>query len=63
MGWFTDEEDAYEPILLSCTAGRWDLLVFPPETSAAAAARLDVHRGHSRGPHRRRSDDGRGHRP
>lgn len=40
VGWFTDEQDPHKLILLSYTAGRWDLLVIPPETSAAAAARL-----------------------
>ncbi|MEU8825264.1 DUF5994 family protein [Streptomyces sp. NPDC048636] len=39
VGWFT-EQDPHKLILLSYTAGRWDLLVIPPETSAAAAARL-----------------------
>ncbi|MEE4598904.1 DUF5994 family protein [Streptomyces sp. DSM 41524] len=40
VGWFTDEQDPHKLILLSYTAGRWDLLVIPPETSAAAASRL-----------------------
>ncbi|GGY66954.1 MULTISPECIES: DUF5994 family protein [Streptomyces] len=39
-GWFKDEQDPHKLLLLSCTAGRWDLLVVPPETGAAAAARL-----------------------
>ncbi|AGP53230.1 DUF5994 family protein [Streptomyces rapamycinicus] len=40
VGWFTDEQDPHKLILLSYTAGRWDLLVIPPETGAAAASRL-----------------------
>jgi hypothetical protein len=40
VGWFRDEQDPHKLILLSYTAGRWDLLVIPPETGAAAAARL-----------------------
>ncbi|MDQ0991996.1 DUF5994 family protein [Streptomyces sp. V3I7] len=40
VGWFTDEQDPHELLLLSYTVGRWDLLVIPPETAAAAAARL-----------------------
>ncbi|MGW7284268.1 DUF5994 family protein [Streptomyces sp. NPDC054847] len=40
VGWFADEQDPHKLILLSYTAGRWDLLVIPPETDAAAAARL-----------------------
>jgi hypothetical protein len=39
VGWFT-EQDPDKLILLSYTVGRWDLLVIPPETSPAAAARL-----------------------
>ncbi|MFD9369261.1 DUF5994 family protein [Streptomyces sp. NPDC060020] len=39
VGWFT-EQDADKLILLSYTVGRWDLLVIPPETEPAAAARL-----------------------
>jgi hypothetical protein len=39
VGWFT-EQDANKLILLSFTVGRWDLLVIPPETEPAAAARL-----------------------
>lgn len=34
VGWFTRELDPHEILLLSYTAGRWDLLVIPPETSA-----------------------------
>ncbi|MEU9106817.1 DUF5994 family protein [Streptomyces xanthophaeus] len=39
VGWFT-EQDPDKLILLSYTVGRWDLLVIPPETAPAAAARL-----------------------
>jgi hypothetical protein len=39
VAWFT-EQDPHKLILLSYTTGRWDLLVIPPETNAAAAARL-----------------------
>ncbi|MFG2481402.1 DUF5994 family protein [Streptomyces virginiae] len=39
VGWFT-EQDPDKLILLSFTVGRWDLLVIPPETEPAAAARL-----------------------
>ncbi|MFF1416222.1 DUF5994 family protein [Streptomyces sp. NPDC058280] len=40
VGWFAAEQDPHKVILLSYSVGRWDLLVIPPETSAAAAARL-----------------------
>jgi hypothetical protein len=40
VGWFTSEQDPHKILLLSCTAGRWDLLVIPPGTSAPSAARL-----------------------
>lgn len=39
VGWFT-EQDPDKLILLSYTVGRCDLLVIPPETEPAAAARL-----------------------
>ncbi|MCY0963174.1 DUF5994 family protein [Streptomyces sp. H27-H5] len=39
VGWFT-EQDPDKLILLSYTIGRWDLLVVPPHTAPAAAARL-----------------------
>ncbi|WP_234392330.1 DUF5994 family protein [Streptomyces sp. WM6378] len=39
VGWFT-EQHPDKLILLCCTVGRWDLLVIPPETEPAAAARL-----------------------
>ncbi|WP_327594129.1 DUF5994 family protein [Streptomyces chartreusis] len=40
VGWFTSELDPHGIVLLSYTAGRWDLLVIPPETDAPSAARL-----------------------
>ena len=40
VGWFTSERDPHRILLLSYTAGRWDLLVIPPETDARSAARL-----------------------
>jgi hypothetical protein len=40
VDWFARELDPHMIMLLSYTAGRWDLLVIPPETSAPAAARL-----------------------
>ncbi|MFG3364991.1 DUF5994 family protein [Streptomyces sp. NPDC090032] len=39
VGWFT-EQHPDKLILLSYGLGRWDLLVIPPETEPAAAARL-----------------------
>ncbi|WP_406159275.1 MULTISPECIES: DUF5994 family protein [Streptomyces] len=40
VGSFTSEQDPHKILLLSYTAGRWDLLVIPPETSTPSAARL-----------------------
>ncbi|WSW80326.1 DUF5994 family protein [Streptomyces sp. NBC_00996] len=40
VGWFTSELDPHKILLLSGTSGRWDLLVIPPETTAASAVRL-----------------------
>ncbi|MET9430872.1 MULTISPECIES: DUF5994 family protein [unclassified Streptomyces] len=40
VGWFAQEQDQNKVILLSYTTGRMDLLVIPPETDAATAARL-----------------------
>lgn len=40
VGWFADEQDPNKLVLLSYAGGRWDLLVIPPETGAATAARL-----------------------
>ncbi|WP_328308301.1 DUF5994 family protein [Streptomyces sp. NBC_00442] len=49
-GWFKDELDPHKLLLLSYTAGRWDLLVIPPETAAPAAARLMAAATDSDGP-------------
>ncbi|MFD5574301.1 MULTISPECIES: DUF5994 family protein [Streptomyces] len=40
VGSFTSKLDPHKILLLSYTAGRWDLLVIPPETGATTAARL-----------------------
>ena len=40
VGWFAAEQDQNKLMLFSYSVGRWDLLVIPPETGAAAAARL-----------------------
>ncbi|MCC9706626.1 DUF5994 family protein [Streptomyces sp. MNU76] len=40
VGWFRWEQDPHELLLLSYHAGRWNLLVIPPQTPAASAARL-----------------------
>lgn len=40
VGWFTPELDPHKLLLLSYGKGRWDLLIIPPETGAASAARL-----------------------
>ncbi|MFK4067229.1 DUF5994 family protein [Streptomyces sp. NPDC029674] len=40
VGWFTTELDPHKILLLSYGVGRWDLMVIPPETRPAAAARL-----------------------
>lgn len=40
VGWFKPEQDPHKLLLLSYTTGRWDLLVIPPETGPATAARL-----------------------
>ncbi|MDQ0992114.1 DUF5994 family protein [Streptomyces sp. V3I7] len=40
VGWFADEQDSNKVMLLSYSVGRLDLLVIPPETEPAAAARL-----------------------
>ncbi|MFJ8383956.1 DUF5994 family protein [Streptomyces sp. NPDC094438] len=39
-GWFKAEQDPHKLLLLSYPTGRRDLLVIPPHTDAAAAARL-----------------------
>ncbi|MFI5806288.1 DUF5994 family protein [Streptomyces sp. NPDC051561] len=40
VGWFRAEQDPHQLLLFSYHVGRWDLLIIPPETGAAAAARL-----------------------
>ncbi|WP_338900366.1 DUF5994 family protein [Streptomyces sp. TG1A-60] len=50
VGWFTSELDPHKILLLSYTAGRWDLLVIPPETGAPSAARLMVAASADTGP-------------
>ncbi|MFZ3562723.1 DUF5994 family protein [Streptomyces sp. BH097] len=40
VGWFTPELDPHKLLLLSYGTGRFDLLVIPPETAPASAARL-----------------------
>ncbi|WTW95873.1 DUF5994 family protein [Streptomycetaceae bacterium NBC_01309] len=40
VGWFTDEQDLHEIMLLSHRAGRWELLVVPPETAPSTAQRM-----------------------
>ncbi|NGO69658.1 DUF5994 family protein [Streptomyces boncukensis] len=40
VGWFTPELDPHKLLLLSYRIGRWDLLVVPPGSTAASAARL-----------------------
>jgi hypothetical protein len=40
VGRFTTGLDPHRILLMSYTAGRWDLLVVPPETYAPSAARL-----------------------
>ncbi|MDO0926555.1 DUF5994 family protein [Streptomyces sp. TG1A-8] len=40
VGWFAAEQDPNKVILLSYAVGRLDLLVIPPQTDPAAAARL-----------------------
>ncbi|MER5213184.1 DUF5994 family protein [Streptomyces sp. NPDC002838] len=50
VGWFTLELDPHKILLLSYTAGRWDLLVIPPEASAPSAARLMAAASASAGP-------------
>jgi hypothetical protein len=42
VGWFNAGQDPHKLLLLSYTFGRWDLLVIPPETDPATAARLMV---------------------
>lgn len=40
VGWFTDEQDLHEIMLLSHRAGRWELLVVPPESAPSTAQRM-----------------------
>ncbi|MFG2309957.1 DUF5994 family protein [Streptomyces sp. NPDC048566] len=40
VGWFEAEQDPHKLLLLPYTVGRWDLLVIPPDTKPATAARL-----------------------
>jgi hypothetical protein len=41
VGWFASERlDPDQILVLSASAGRWDLLVVPPETDASVAGRL-----------------------
>jgi hypothetical protein len=40
VGWSNAGQDPHKLLLLSYTFGRWDLLVIPPETEPATAARI-----------------------
>lgn len=40
VGWFRDEQDPHELLLLSYHVGRWNLLVVPPQTTPDSAAWL-----------------------
>lgn len=40
VGWFAAEQDPHKLLLLSSRLGRWDLLIVPPQTPPATAARL-----------------------
>ncbi|WJV47207.1 DUF5994 family protein [Streptomyces flavofungini] len=40
VGWFLQEQDPHQLLILSYRVGRWDLLIIPPETGVAAAERL-----------------------
>ncbi|MGK5532458.1 DUF5994 family protein, partial [Streptomyces sp. URMC 129] len=40
VGWFSAEQDPHALLLLAGKTRRWDLLVIPPETPPATAARL-----------------------
>ncbi|SNX62724.1 hypothetical protein SAMN06272735_4511 [Streptomyces sp. TLI_55] len=51
VGWFTSELDPHKILLLSGTAGPWDLLVIPPETADPSAARLLAAASAGTGPH------------
>ncbi|GGP85111.1 DUF5994 family protein [Streptomyces melanogenes] len=49
-GWFTPEVDPHKMLLLSYGVGRWDLLVIPPQTDEATAARLMAAATNATGP-------------
>ncbi|MET9422586.1 DUF5994 family protein [Streptomyces sp. NPDC006540] len=40
VGWFRNEQDPHELLLLSYQVGRWNLMVVPPETDPVQAAWL-----------------------
>lgn len=40
VGWFVEEQDPHDLLVLSYRTGRWDLLIVPPETPAATAELL-----------------------
>ncbi|MFB6847874.1 DUF5994 family protein [Streptomyces sp. NPDC056373] len=40
VGWFRDQQDPHELLLLSYHVGRWNLLVVPPQTAPDSAAWL-----------------------
>lgn len=40
VGWFLNEQDPHELLLLSYHMGRWNLLVVPPQTTPVSAAWL-----------------------
>ncbi|MER5303233.1 DUF5994 family protein [Streptomyces lasiicapitis] len=40
VGWYRDEQDPHELMLLSYRAGRWNLLVIPPQTPPDSAVWL-----------------------
>ncbi|MEC3995363.1 DUF5994 family protein [Actinacidiphila sp. DG2A-62] len=40
VGWFKEEQDPHQLMLMSYRVGRWDLLVIPPETPPTSAAWL-----------------------
>lgn len=44
VGWFTSELDPHKILLVSSTAGRWDLLVRPPEASVPLGRPADRRR-------------------
>ncbi|MFE9248556.1 DUF5994 family protein [Streptomyces sp. NPDC007088] len=50
VGWFTAELDPNKLLLLSYDVGRWDLLVVPPGTEPAVAARLMAAASDASGP-------------